>query len=80
VGEVSTHPVTGEKILIQNTQQAVALFAQFLQTPQAVDLLQAAKIELEGKNLACWCKVGQPCHGDVLLHVASGDRYRKSAA
>ena len=28
--------------------------------------------ELRGKDLACWCPVGQPCHGDVLLEVANG--------
>ncbi|MEJ6845135.1 DUF4326 domain-containing protein [Sinorhizobium fredii] len=27
--------------------------------------------ELRGKNLACWCKPGAPCHGDVLLEVAN---------
>lgn len=27
--------------------------------------------ELAGKDLACWCPVGQPCHGDVLLEVAN---------
>ena len=27
--------------------------------------------ELRGKNLACWCKVGTPCHGDVLLAIAN---------
>ena len=26
--------------------------------------------ELKGKNLACWCKPGDPCHGDVLLSLA----------
>lgn len=26
---------------------------------------------LRGKNLACWCKLGQPCHGDVLLELAN---------
>lgn len=26
--------------------------------------------ELRGKNLACWCKPGHPCHADVLLDVA----------
>jgi Domain of unknown function (DUF4326) len=26
---------------------------------------------LRGKNLACWCKVGTPCHGDVLLQLAN---------
>lgn len=29
--------------------------------------------ELAGKNLACWCPLGQPCHADVLLEIANGD-------
>lgn len=29
--------------------------------------------ELRGKNLACWCKPGEPCHADVLLKLANGD-------
>lgn len=24
---------------------------------------------LRGKDLACWCKAGDPCHADVLLEV-----------
>ncbi|TIO63051.1 MAG: DUF4326 domain-containing protein [Mesorhizobium sp.] len=27
--------------------------------------------ELRGKNLACWCKPGEPCHADVLLKIAN---------
>jgi hypothetical protein len=27
--------------------------------------------ELRGKNLACWCKPGEPCHADVLLDIAN---------
>lgn len=27
--------------------------------------------ELAGKNLACWCKPGAPCHADVLLEIAN---------
>lgn len=27
---------------------------------------------LAGHNLSCWCPTGQPCHADVLLHVAAG--------
>jgi hypothetical protein len=27
--------------------------------------------ELRGKNLACWCKLDQPCHADVLLRMAN---------
>ncbi|WP_229722399.1 DUF4326 domain-containing protein [Xylophilus rhododendri] len=27
--------------------------------------------ELRGKNLACWCRLGTPCHADVLLQLAN---------
>ena len=26
---------------------------------------------LRGKNLACWCPLGAPCHADVLLKIAN---------
>ena len=26
---------------------------------------------LRGKNLACWCKIGTPCHAEVLLELAN---------
>jgi hypothetical protein len=26
---------------------------------------------LHGKNLACWCRLDQPCHADVLLELAN---------
>jgi hypothetical protein len=26
---------------------------------------------LRGKNLACWCRLDQPCHADVLLELAN---------
>ncbi len=26
---------------------------------------------LRGRNLACWCKLGDPCHADVLLELAN---------
>ena len=29
------------------------------------------RTELRGKNLACWCKIGEPCHADVLLEIAN---------
>lgn len=30
--------------------------------------------ELRGKNLACWCRLDQPCHADVLLELANADQ------
>lgn len=29
--------------------------------------------DLRGKNLACWCKPGEPCHADVLIELANRD-------
>lgn len=26
---------------------------------------------LGGKNLACWCPLDKPCHGDILLELAN---------
>jgi len=34
-------------------------------------LREAAQRELRGKDLACWCKLGDPCHGDPLLEAAN---------
>jgi hypothetical protein len=34
--------------------------------------------ELKGKNLACWCSLDGPCHGDVLLKLANSDGKRRA--
>jgi hypothetical protein len=36
--------------------------------PPSIDEVRA---HLRGKNLACFCKVGEPCHADVLLEIAN---------
>lgn len=33
--------------------------------------------ELRGKNLACWCRLDQPCHADVLLELANASEVVK---
>ncbi len=35
------------------------------------ELLKAARDELAGKDLACWCPTDLPCHADILLQVAN---------
>ena len=30
-----------------------------------------ARVLLAGKDLACWCPPGTPCHGDILLEIAN---------
>ena len=36
------------------------------------DLVTAARVELAGSDVACWCGPDVPCHGDVLRAVAAG--------
>lgn len=33
--------------------------------------IEAARKELRGKNLACFCALDQACHADVLLRLAN---------
>jgi hypothetical protein len=34
--------------------------------------VKKVRLDLAGKNLACWCALGLPCHADILLDVANG--------
>lgn len=48
---------------------AVALFRALVAlSPTFVGLVRA---ELAGRDLMCWCSLGEPCHADVLLEVAN---------
>ncbi len=31
------------------------------------------RTELGGKDLACWCAPGEPCHADTLIEIANSD-------
>jgi len=33
--------------------------------------LENLRKELKGKNLACWCKLTEKCHADILLKIAN---------
>lgn len=37
------------------------------------ELLEAARRELHGKDLVCWCAPAA-CHGDVLIEVANANQ------
>ena len=50
-----------------DTEQAVTLYEYHL--TQGGRYLPLA--ELRGKNLACFCPLGKPCHADVLLRWAN---------
>lgn len=36
-----------------------------------VPTLDEIRAEIAGRDLACWCPLDQPCHGDVLLELAN---------
>ena len=49
-----------------------------LQHPLGKLVLTSTLDKLRGKNLACWCRLDQPCHADVLLELANSPADRKT--
>jgi len=60
-------------VAVPTVEDAVAVFREMMaQDDNARGAeLRGALHELRGKNLACWCKIGEPCHADVLLDLAN---------
>lgn len=50
-------------------EDVMVLYAHWLRRQPA--LMFAARHELRGKDLVCWC-APLPCHADILLEVANG--------
>jgi hypothetical protein len=48
--------------------RVIELYEQHLK--KRPDLIAAAKLELRGRDLVCWC-APLPCHADVLLRIAN---------
>jgi hypothetical protein len=80
VGDTATHPTTRRPVLVTDKHHAISLFTLHLQTPVGQLLATNARRDLAGFNLACWCKAGDACHGDVLLSVANGSPTSIAAA
>lgn len=58
--------------------QSVRQFERWLQGTRAGRaLVQRARLELAGKNLACWCPLDGPCHAEVLLRCLSDSERTK---
>jgi hypothetical protein len=63
--------------LIETNEQAVGFFRLY----RRLYPFKAGEIEtLRGKNLACWCRLDQPCHADVLLELANVDGRKSGVA
>jgi hypothetical protein len=53
-------------------EQCVTRFSHWLGvSADGRRIAEAARHELRGKNLACWCALDRPCHADVLLRLAN---------
>lgn len=57
---------------VETVQEAVDCY-RALAWPEAHHIAWVRE-NLAGKNLACWCKPGEPCHADVLLDLANPPR------
>jgi len=44
---------------------ALRLYREYLE--QHPDLVAQARGDLAGRDVACWCRLDENCHGDVLL-------------
>lgn len=59
------------QFVVKDRDAAVTAYREWLMNQP--ELLAAAKKELAGCDLVCWCAPAK-CHGDVLLEIAnSGD-------
>ena len=52
---------------------AVKLDREWIMRPEQAAYRDRVRDELRGKNLACWCGAGMPCHADVRLEIANAE-------
>ena len=62
--------VGGFYIAVPTPEDAVECY-RLLATQEQPEIAEAARRELRGRDLACWCKPSDPCHADVLLELAN---------
>lgn len=55
---------------IKTADEAIAWFRWYV-TAGSPEQWKKKLVALRGKNLACWCRLDQPCHADVLLELAN---------
>jgi hypothetical protein len=51
---------------------SLALFRRYL--TKAIRDGHLDLLELRGRNVACWCKLSDACHGDILLEFVKSAR------
>lgn len=67
-----TNVYAGRYVAVPTVEDAVECFRLWLdENPCGRQIAAEARLELRGKNLACWCKPDELCHADVLLQIAN---------
>jgi len=59
---------SGRDVHVRDAGHACRLYRAWLFNLRAAEELIAP---LRGHDLACWCKIGDPCHADILLELAN---------
>lgn len=55
---------------IKTVEESIEWYKWYLST-YGEDFIKKIKEKLAGKNLMCWCRVGDPCHADLLLELVN---------
>jgi len=69
--------------IVNDRKHAVQLFARWLYLDHDLVIYQRERHawmlehleDLRGRDLACWCRPEQPCHGAILLVVANSSTF-----
>lgn len=65
--------ILGEPCPSATAADAVRAFREYVELARRISEHEYLEwiTPLRGKNLACWCDHGAPCHADVLLEIAN---------
>ena len=51
--------------------QAIAAYERDLYAGRLAITVADVKRELKGRDIACWCRLEDACHGDLLMAIAN---------
>jgi Domain of unknown function (DUF4326) len=60
------------ELAVQSFKNVLDEFGEYQVSSRVKVTIDDIKRELRGKNLACWCKLSEVCHADMLLEIANG--------
>jgi hypothetical protein len=68
IGMIIREPETNEFITeLKTIDDVLVWYKNYLRYTGKIEDVE----ELKGKDLCCWCKIGDKCHADILLEIAN---------